>query len=266
MSKRLDHLLREVGVIYAGSLAEEDRVAVADAMSAATVADALAVIKRYQDGLLFSADRAEQLRARLRATGPESRAYRDRVSKLRQRCEDMQDPIVVNAILEREVRSGSLGSVDADQIRKSVLRLGGRRPGLRVRWARWVVNMDSRIQDLDRQIRDKKENQADELKGDLETQRERNCLSPRLAVFAWIGMLSLVALLIWPPWANRNPNEVRAAQDIELLSRKVIPAGTKGIRLDAPCPLIDKSAGISVSFRVGDTDIAACVRESMIKR
>jgi hypothetical protein len=265
MSKRLDVLLRDVGVIYADCLIEADKSAVAEAMSSATVADALAVIKRYQDGLLFSADRAEQLRSRLRATGPESRAYRERVSKLRQRCEDMQDPIVSNAILEREVRSGSVGSLDADQIRKSVLRLGGRRPSLRVRWARWVVNMDSRIQDLDRQIRDKKENQADELKGDLETQRERNCLSPRLAVFAWIGMLSLVGLLIWPPWTT-NPNEIKAAQDIELLSRKIIPAGTKGIRLDAPCPLIDKSAGVSVSFRIGDQDIAACVRDSMITR
>jgi hypothetical protein len=79
-------------------------------------------------------------------------------------------------------------------------------------------------------------------------------------------MLSLVGLFIWPPWANRNPHEIKAARDIELMSRKVIPTGTKGIRLDAPCPLIDKSAGVSVSFRFGDQDIAACVRESMITR
>lgn len=233
--------------------------------SSKSIEVALAEVARAVSACDLTTEQGKALTAEVLREGVRSAEYKNYTTALRKKCEEMREPLLANAVVEAEIRSQRLAEVHATDIRRSFLRLGGRPPGVRVRWARWVTRMNARIQDLDREVRLKKETQADGSKDELEQQRERNCLSPRLAVLAWIAMLSLVSLLIWPPWTT-NPNEIKAAQDIELMSRKVIPIGTKGIRLDVPCPLIDKSAGVSVSFRIGDQDIGACVRESMITR
>jgi hypothetical protein len=236
--------------------------------SSKSIEVALAEVARAVSACDLTTEQGKALSAEVLREGVRSAEYKNYTATLRKKCEEMREPLLANAVVEAEIRSQRLAEVHATDIRRSVLRLGGRPPGLRVRWARWVARMNERIQKLDREVRAQKETtEADSSDDELEAKRRKSRLSNRQAVIAWIAMLSLVGFLIWAPWhIPHDPNVVKAAQDIELMSRRVIPAGTIGIRFDDPCPLIDRSSGVTVSFRIGDQDIGACVRESMITR
>lgn len=261
--RSIDRQLRLIDSAATSGLSKIKAMAEARVMASATLPLALEAVEAAVDEMELTAERGRSLSAEVLREGVRSAEYRNYMRALRKRCEGMQEPLLANAVIEAEVKSQLLAQLHATEIRRSFLRLGGRPPGVRARFARWVKRMDDRIQDLDREMRAPKI-EADRPVDELEAQRLRYRLSNGKAVLAWIGMLSLVGLVIWAPW--HDPNTVKAAQDIELLRGKVIPAGTRGLRVDVPCLLIDKSTGVSVSFRLGDQDIPTCLRESMITR